>query len=379
MSPPPDGAPRAAETPPPEAVVQVTMSSRTVLRIALLVVVVLLVVSLGDTLVAFFLAGFLACGLHPVVNWLQGRFSLSRVWSALLLYALVFVAVCIVIAVVVVPIYSEFRTFVAHLPQYIDELKTSDVFQQIDDKVHLSDEATKAAQNLGKALPETASAVLGIGGSLVTGAFAIVTLAFLTLYLLIELPSVLRNIAALMPPDRAATYLRVQNQVNETITNALLGQMVIATIAGTVAGLASWAIGLPFPAVLGVIVAAFDLIPQVGSTIAGVILGLVGLTVGLPQAIAIVLVIIVYQQVENYLIQPAVMRRAVEISPLVTIASVIAGAALFGVLGAILAVPVAASVKVVLAELLAPRRARMAALREEAGEAPETALEPGPA
>lgn len=365
--------PDPSEPPPRRAQIEVTMASTTVLRVFLLAVGVFLLILLGNTLVAFFLAAFLACGLHPAVVWLQGRTNLGRGAASLLLFALAALAVLLVSLVVVIPVYGEFRSFVDELPSYIAEIKTTGIGEQIEKLFGISGDATQAAKELAKAMPDAASAVLGIGGSLVSGLFAVITITFLTLYLLIELPTVMRTISSLLTPGAAEVYERMQLRVNDTIGRSLLGQLCIATIAGIVAGLASWAIGLPFPVVLGVIVAAFDLVPQVGSTIAGIILGLVALTVSVPATIAIVAVIVVYQQVENYLIQPAVMKQAVEISPLVTIASVIAGAALFGILGAILAVPVAASTKVVLTEVLAPRRARMAALREEAAATEATA------
>lgn len=354
------------------------MATTTVLRVMLLTVGVLLLILLGDTLVGFFLAAFLACGLHPAVVWLQARTGLGRGAASVLLFALALLAVVLIAALVIVPLYGEFRSFVDHLPEYIDEIQKHGLGKTIEDVFGIGANATDASKQLAKALPATADAVLGIGGGLVTGLFAVVSIGFLTLYLLIELPTVIATISSLLPPRGADVYERMQHRVNNTIGRSLLGQLCIATFAGIVAGVASWLIGLPFPAVLGVIVAAFDLIPQVGSTIAGVVLGLVGLTVSLPACIAIVAVVIVYQQVENYLIQPAVMKQAVEISPLVTIASVIAGAALFGILGAILAVPVAASVKVILTEVLAPRREAMAQLRAEA-EAASSADVAGPA
>ena len=133
-------------------------------------------------------------------------------------------------------------------------------------------------------------------------------------------------------------------------------------------------IGAPFPIVLALIVGLFDLIPQIGSMIAAIIVVLITLAgSGVADAVIMLLVILVYQQIENYVIQPLVYRRAVSLSGFATIAVVLAGGAVLGVIGAILAVPVAASIKVVLSDLTASRRARMEALSEEqpgAGGAP---------
>ena len=146
---------------------------------------------------------------------------------------------------------------------------------------------------------------------------------------------------------------------------SLIGNIVISVIAGTVVGVAAVIIGAPSPMVLALIVGLLDLIPQIGATIAAFIVTLVTLVAAGPLEAAIMLaVILVYQQAENYLIQPAVMRQAVELSGFATIAVVMLGGALLGVVGAVLAVPVSASVKIVLHELTEGRRARMAALAE---------------
>ena len=134
-------------------------------------------------------------------------------------------------------------------------------------------------------------------------------------------------------------------------------------VAGTVAGLSAWAFGLPFPIVLAVMTGFLDLIPQVGATIAGVSLVAVALTVSTPAAIAMAIIQVIYQQVENYIVYPIVYRQAVELSGFTTIVSVLIAGSILGVVGAILAVPFAAGIKTVLHEAGAPRRARMAALR----------------
>jgi predicted PurR-regulated permease PerM len=158
--------------------------------------------------------------------------------------------------------------------------------------------------------------------------------------------------------------------VTETVAYSLLGNLAISVIAGSVVGVTGVIIGAPFPVVLAVIVGLFDLIPQVGSLIAAVIVVAITLAgAGVVPAVIMLLVILVYQQIENYVIQPMVYRRAVELSGFATIAVVMAGGALLGVIGAILAVPVATSLKVVFRELTAARRERMLALRSEATEA----------
>ena len=141
--------------------------------------------------------------------------------------------------------------------------------------------------------------------------------------------------------------------------------MAISIVAGTVAGLSAWALGLPFPIVLAVITGLLDLIPQVGATVAAVILCAVALTVSTEAAVIMAVIQLIYQQIENYVIYPIVYREAVELSPFTTIVAVLIASSILGVVGAILAVPFAAVLKVVFREAGEPRRARMAALREQ--------------
>jgi predicted PurR-regulated permease PerM len=165
-------------------------------------------------------------------------------------------------------------------------------------------------------------------------------------------------------PTVEARWRPVLEESISAVSSSLIGNVAISVVAATVAGLSAWAFGLPFPIVLAVITGFLDLIPQVGATIAAVILVAVALTVSTPAAIGMLVIQLVYQQVENYVVYPVVYRRAVELSPFTTIVAVLIAGSLLGVVGAILAVPFAAVIKIVLREAGAPRRTRMAALRD---------------
>ena len=147
------------------------------------------------------------------------------------------------------------------------------------------------------------------------------------------------------------------------VSTSLIGNIAISVVAATVAGVSAYIFGLPFPLVLAVITGLLDLIPQVGATIAAVILTLVALTVSTEAAIAMVIIQLIYQQLENYVVYPIVYRQAVNLTGFTTIVSVLIAGSLLGVVGAILAVPFAAVIKTVVEEAGRPRRARMAELR----------------
>ena len=147
----------------------------------------------------------------------------------------------------------------------------------------------------------------------------------------------------------------------QTTSRYMLGNLAISVICGTVYGITAVVLGLPYPLALALIAALLDLVPGVGATIAGIIIALVALSVSLQALVAFAIVMVVYQQVENYVLQPTIIGKAAQISGFTVLASVLAFGALFGLIGAIIGVPIAAALQIVVEELTAPRRARIAA------------------
>jgi predicted PurR-regulated permease PerM len=345
--------------------VEVVVSAGTVLRGALIALGVLILIAAQDVVLTIGLSLVFAFGLDPLVAVFTRR-GMGRGKAALLVFFLLFLIVSTLIVWAATPIWNEVQGLVKDIPGYVDDLKDEPVFQQLADNTDVVDKAHQVAVNAAKSIPEAATALLGITGSLVGTAFSAVTMAFLTLFLLIGLPDFKRSALGLLEPAQAERVGRMLDEVTATISYSLLGNLAISLIAGTVVGITAIIVGAPFPVVLAFIVGLLDLIPQVGSLIAAIIVVAITLAgAGVVPAAVMAVVILIYQQVENYVIQPVVYRRAIELSGFATIAVVMLGGALLGVLGAILAVPVAGSLKVIFRELLAPRRARMEALREQ--------------
>ncbi len=276
-----------------------------------------------------------------------------------------FVAVGALVLLAAGPVWGEIAEFVEALPGYWDELTNSAGFEQLTSAAGADDKIASALKDLAAGLPEAASALLGIAGGLFGSILSLVTLTFLALFLVMERPTITDWLFGFAPPAVERRWRPIVEESIRAVSSSLLGNLAISVVAGTVAGLSAWAFGLPFPVVLGVITGLLDLIPQVGATVAAVILGAVALTVSVPAFIGTIVVQIIYQQVENYVVYPIVYRQAVELSPFTTIVAVLIAASILGVVGAILAVPFAAVIKIVLREAGAPRRARMAALREQ--------------
>jgi predicted PurR-regulated permease PerM len=359
------------ERPPPQRVAIVIPFSALAVVLAFALLVFLAVVSFG-TLLSIFLAAVLAFGLDPPTAALVRR-GWGRARASLVLFAALFVSVVALVILAAGPVWNEIVDFVNKLPEYWQEITEKPGFESWISTAGADDQLKKGLQELAKGLPEAASVLLGAAGSVFGGVLSLVTLTFLSLFLLMERPTITNWLFGFVPPPTEARWRPVVEDSIQAVSTSLIGNVAISLVAATVAGLSAWAFGLPFPIVLAVITGLLDLIPQVGATVAAVILVGVALTVSTPAAIGMLVIQLIYQQVENYIVYPIVYRKAVALSPFTTIAAVLIAGAILGVVGAILAVPFAAVIKTVLREASAPRRARMAAMRE----APGGASEPG--
>src|SRR5262245_1026274 len=350
---------------PPVRRVQITVSPRSIIVLLALAALIAIAIVILDTLISILLAFIFALALSVPVSSLEKR-GWGRTRASLVAFAVTFIGAFLIVVPVANPVYGEIQNFPDALPGYVDDLKHDSAIQGLVGDAGFTDKVKETLQNFAADLPNTATTLLGTAGSVFSGVLNLVTLSFLTLYLVIELPSIRQGISGLLEPNSAKRFESLALRVERSVSLAVLGNIAISVLAGVVMGGSAWALGLPYPVVLGIFVGLLDLIPTIGATIAGIVLGLIGLTVGLGEAVAIVVIDIVYQQVENYIVQPTVMRQAVELSPFTTIAAVIIGAALLGVIGAILAVPVAGAIRVVAMDLTRERRERMAALRASA-------------
>jgi predicted PurR-regulated permease PerM len=349
---------------PPQRV-EVVVSIRTLLGLAgFALLIVLAVLSLG-TLLSIFLAGVLALGLDPVVGALVRR-GWPRPRAALVVFAGLFASVLALVIVSAGPVWSEIKEFVRALPGYWEDLQQTDWFKDLTATAGIDDTVRNALKDLAAGLPEAATTLLGLAGAVFGSLLSLVTLSFLALFLLMERPTITNWLFGFAPPAAEARWRPVLEDSISAVSSSLLGNVAISVVAGTVAGLSAWLFGLPFPVVLAVITGLLDLIPQVGATIAAVILVAVALTVSTPAALAMLVIQLIYQQVENYIVYPVVYRRAVELSAFTTIVAVLIASSLLGVVGAVLAVPFAAVVKIVLREAGGPRRERMESLRAAA-------------
>ncbi|MGH3388324.1 MAG: AI-2E family transporter, partial [Actinomadura sp.] len=197
---------------------------------------------------------------------------------------------------------------------------------------------------------------LGLGKVAITGIFSTLTILILTLYFLSSLPQIKSYFYRLAPRTRRARVMLLGDEILNRIGGYVGGQLTISIIAGASTYIFLLIVGLPYALALSLIVAATALIPLIGATLGAIVVTIVGFLTGIPEGIACVIFFVVYQQTENYLVAPRVMKRSVDVAPMVTVVAALIGGTLLGVVGALLAIPTAAAIALIVREVIMPRQ-----------------------
>lgn len=309
------------------------------------------------------IAVFLALALNPAVDWFQ-RHGLRRRGAATAVTAFVVLAGIALLGLLFIPtLVKEVNGFAQALPEYIDDITHRrgrlgflESRYQITERVRQEVEAGGASRLLG--LTGTAVAITK---GILTAVVAVVTIAFMTFFMLLEGPVWMERFYALLPERSRDRWRHVGNQIYLTVGGYVTGNLFISVIAGVTATLVLLLLGVPYAVALGLVVAIFDLIPLAGATIAAIIVCTVGFLHALSAGLILIVFFIVYQQIENHLLQPLVYSRTVRLSPLAILIAVLVGAKIAGVVGALAAIPVAGTIQVVLQSWLEERRKRATA------------------
>lgn len=298
-----------------------------------------------------FVAGFLAVALGPAVEFFTRR-KVPRAASILLVYLLVALAIFGVGLLVVPPVVSQVDQLSKDLPGYVDDLRHNRQFARYDDKYHitdkLNDQARKLPSHLGEAASTLSSVTVGVFGAVVK----LITVLTMTFFLLLDGGKVVGFFLRIRGPDGAPKARQILSDIYTSTAGYVAGNLLISIIAGTVAWTTLTFLGVPFAVPLAVLVAFLDLIPLVGATLGAIIVGIVTLFHDFPTATIVwVIVALVYQQVENNVLQPVVYRKTVDVPPLLVIIAILVGSTLLGVLGALLAIPIAAAIQIVVKDV----------------------------
>jgi predicted PurR-regulated permease PerM len=340
---------------------EVSISVQTILLVAGVVALAGALASIAKVLLMIFVSVFSVAVLLPVVSFMERRFHWSRGLSSTMLVVGTFVVIGAVLLVLVQAISGAVHGLSRDLPHIVDKARHSDVGKFINGGSDSLETLRKHASDITAGVGKASGGIAHVGAS----AFGVVTLAlsviFLTLFGLIEEPRVRDWTGSLLYRDKRERYLRLTDRIIQTTSRYMLGNLAISVVCGTVYGITAVILGLPYPFALAVIAGILDLIPNIGATTAGIIIGIVALSVSVQAMIVFLIVIVVYQQIENYVLQPTIIGKAADVSGFTVLVSVLAFGALFGLIGAIIAVPIAAGIQIVVEELTAARRARIAA------------------
>ena len=322
------------------------------LGVAVVFVVGSIVLAVGQVLLLIALAIVIAVGLDPAVAWFSRR-GMPR-WCAVTFVLAVALAVFAGFLALAIPVLaSEASTLANELPRYLHSLNNHSSFLgKLNARYHVVKAIQKFITRGGSSA--IAGGVLDVGKIVLDLVGSVIVVAILAVYLLADLPRVKRGLYQLAPRTRRPRMVLLTNEIMTRIGGYVLGNLLTSFIAGV--GTWAWAMafGIPYALLLGFMVTLLDLIPVVGSTVGGIIVSLIALTVSLPIAIATAAFYIGYRFLEDYLLAPKVMARTVQVPGLVTVIATLIGGALLGIIGALIAIPVAAALKLLLEETAIP-------------------------
>jgi predicted PurR-regulated permease PerM len=339
------------------------VSNRDIVRIILVAITVVATLYflylIRTVLGLLFIALFLAIALGPVVGFFVRR-KVKRSLAILLTYVMLLGSVFGLGLLVVPPIVTGVNQFVKNVPGYVDDLRHSKQFRKYDDKYKITPKLRQQAQKLPTHLTDAVSGLQAVTVGIFGAVIQLVTILVMTFFLLNDGQRMLRFGIREIGPHRSERMQRIAEDVYQAVGGYVAGNLLISVIAGVSAYFVMLLLGIPFAVPLAVLVAFLDLIPLVGSTIAGAVIAIVAAIVGFPTTLIIwVIFLVVYQQVENNVIQPVVYRRTVQIHPLIVIVAVLMGGTLLGILGALLAIPIAATIQIAVKEWWIWRKMRL--------------------
>jgi predicted PurR-regulated permease PerM len=334
-------------------VLEARVIARTVLIVVGVVLSLYLIYLLRRPIGWVFTAGFLAVALSGPVNYLHRHmrrgFAIAIVYVGLLLIPIMLGAL------IVPPFVREANKLADNAPRYArdvtDYVQKNKRLRKINDDYDITEKLQDEAKQLPSKLGGAAGTLRDVGFGIVNSIFATVTILILTAFLLGSGRSWVDRLLELQPPHRAVRLRRAIDRIASAIGNYVAGVIAQATIAGIFTYFVLLILGVPFRAPLAVMIALLDLIPLVGATIGAVIVGLVTVVVDFPTTTIIWTIwAIVYQQVENSVIQPQIQKRAIQVHPFLVLVSVLFGSTLLGIVGALVAIPVAASIQILVRE-----------------------------
>lgn len=332
---------------------------RSVLIIVAVVLSLYLIVQLKTPLTWIIIAAFIAVPLATLVAKLQ---QFIPRWSAILVVYLGLILAPIGLgAILVPPLVTEGNKLVNNVPGYAQDItkfvEENERLRELEEDYDITTKIEEEAEKLPARVGDAATILQDVGFGIVNSLFAVLTILVLSVFMVSSGPMWARRVIELQPPERAEQLDRVLRRIAAAVGGYFAGALAVAVVAGIANYIAMKILGVPFAGPLAVMAGLASLIPMVGATIAAVLIGLVTVFTDFPTVTIIWAIwAILYQQFENHLIQPQIQKRTVNVTPFVTIVAVLLGGSLLGILGALLAIPIAASIQILIGEWWASRQ-----------------------
>ncbi len=313
------------------------------------------IAAIGSTLILIIVALFLAAGLNPAVTFFE-RHGLRRSYAVLVVIICVLIAVGLFLVAIVPVITDQVRSITDQAPSWFDRLLANQTVQDLDNEYDVINKARDYVTG-GDFVGTLFGGALGIGLAVLGALFNAFIILVLTLYFLSSLDTTKNALYRLAPASRRDRVGRLGNRIIESVGGYVSGAFIVAMCAGLSSVVFLFAVGLgEYAVALAFVVAVLDVIPMIGATIGAVVVTLIAFAEDPKIGIACLIFYVIYQQVENYVIYPRVMSKSVDVPGAVTVIAALVGAALLGVVGALLAIPTAAAILMLTREVFVRRQ-----------------------
>jgi len=313
--------------------------------------------SVSQIFILILIALFLATGLNPAVEALRRR-NMSRATAVTIIFTSVIAFVIFFALVVAPPVISQGTQLINKAPTLLGELTNNATINKLNDQYGIIDTLQARLESVtsdGTLLISAFGGVIGVGKSVLSGFFTFLTILVLTLYFITSLPQAVNLGLSLVPASRRERIGHLTNAIIARVGSFVGSQIVIAAMASVFVFILSLVLGLPSPIAIGMIVFVCGLIPLIGHFLGSGIVTIIALTQSIAIGVIALVAYVVYVQIENYVVTPRIMKRTLAVPGAVTIISALIGSSLLGLVGGLLAVPVAASIILILDEVVIPR------------------------
>jgi predicted PurR-regulated permease PerM len=332
----------------------------TIALVLVTVAVLWVLVEVRQILTWIVVAAFFAVALAPAVGFVERRVTHGRrALATLLVFLVVLLVLSGLVAAFAVPLAKEGSSLAGQLPQLIQDARNGrGPVGQLLERTNALQYVQQNQDRIRAFATGLTTPAAGLLKGVATGIAASVTIFVLAYLMVLEAPKVVGGGLGLIPDDRRERVRRVASDCGRSVTGYISGNLLISVICGLLTYGALKVLGVPFAALISLFVALADLIPLVGATLGAVVAALAGFVHSVPAGIAVIVFFVVYQQLENHLLQPLILSRTVDLNPLTVLVAILVAVELAGILGALLAIPIAGMGQVVLRDVWDNRRGR---------------------